>query len=52
MHIIFTEEEKRYIIKEPFNWHVSDDAPKDIRESIEEKLRLLNGSYMIRNQAR
>ncbi len=41
MHIVFTETENQYIVKEPFNWHVSEDVPKELRESIEKKLLLL-----------
>lgn len=39
--VIFTEEERKYIIKEPYNWHVSEDAPKEIADIIEKKLKLL-----------
>ena len=42
MYIDFTDEENKYIIKEPFNWHVSEDAPDEIRKSIEKKLNLVN----------
>lgn len=43
MHIDFTERESRYLVKEPFNWHVSREAPDDIRKSIEQKLKALDG---------
>ena len=42
MHVQFTEEESRYLVKEPFNWHVSEDAPDSVRKSIEKKLELVN----------
>lgn len=43
MHIDFTERENRYLVKEPFNWHVSREAPDDIRKSLEQKLKALDG---------
>lgn len=42
MTIKFTEEELEYIDTEPFNWTVKEDAPKELKESIERKLNLLN----------
>lgn len=41
MTLIFTDEEKEWLIKEPFNWHTKDGCPKEIAESIQQKLRLL-----------
>lgn len=42
MHIDFTERESRYLVKEPFNWHVSREAHDDMRKSIEQKLKALD----------
>ena len=42
MTIIFTDEEYEYIEKEPFNWHPKKSCPKEIKTSIEKKLKLLN----------
>lgn len=41
MTIIFTEAEKEWIDREPFDWKVKEGCPEEIRESIEEKLKLL-----------
>ena len=41
MTITFTEEELEWIAKETFNWHVKSNAPKKLRESIEQKLKYL-----------
>lgn len=43
VHVNFTERENRYLVKEPFNWHVSNDAPDDVRKSIEQKLNAIDG---------
>lgn len=39
--ILFTEEEKKWIIKEPFNWHVDPKAPEKTKKSLERKLKKL-----------
>ncbi len=41
MHIIFTEEEKEWIEKEPFNWHIKDGCPKEIMVQLQKKLDVL-----------
>lgn len=41
MTIIFTEEEEKYIVKEPFNWHIAKDCPEQIKESLAKKLSML-----------
>lgn len=46
VHVNFNERESRYLVKEPFNWHVSNDAPDDVRESIEQKLNAIDGQRM------
>ena len=43
MHVMFTEQEDEWLVKEPFNWHVKEGTPENIRKSIEKKLELLNG---------
>lgn len=43
MTVIFTEEEKEWIIIEKFNWHIADNCPEDMKKVISEKLRKLNG---------
>jgi hypothetical protein len=42
MHVEFTEQEKKYIVKEPFNWHTKDGAPDDVRDSINQKINAMN----------
>ena len=41
MTIDFTEQERQYIVKEPLNWHVSEDCPESMREDIVRKLNAL-----------
>lgn len=41
MQLSFTEEEREYIVAEPFNWHIKDDAPEPVRKSLEEKLEAI-----------
>ena len=41
MHLIFSEEEKKWIKKEPFNWTVNKNCPKDVRNKIKKKLETL-----------
>lgn len=48
MTITFTEEEQVWLEKSMFNWHVKDDAPEGVRESIESKLKLLSGEKLIK----
>lgn len=52
MTINFTEEEKEYIDKQPFNWKVAEDCPKEIRKGLEEKLSILNGKTYDYNKRR
>lgn len=40
MTMIFTDEEKEWLVMEPFNWHVKDGCPEDIEKSIKRKLEL------------
>lgn len=40
--IIFTEEEMKWIIKEPFNWHIDENCPEELREQIQRKMNILN----------
>lgn len=42
--IVFTSEEREYIIKDFGNWHISDDCPANLKESIQKKLDLLYSS--------
>lgn len=42
MHIEFTEEERRYLVQDPFDWHPSEDAPSRVRRSILRKTRVLD----------
>ena len=42
MHIVFSEEEKRWIDKNLFNWTAKEGCPEDVRKSLEHKLKLLN----------
>lgn len=42
MTIIFTEQELEWIEKEPLNWHPKDGCPKNIKDSLEKKIKLLN----------
>lgn len=41
MHIIFSEDEKKWIDKKLFNWTVKSGCPEDVRKSIEVKLKVL-----------
>ena len=41
MTIFFTEEETKYIVKELFNWHVSEDCPEELKKKINKKLNAL-----------
>lgn len=43
MIILFTEEEKEWIDKKPFDWSIIPGAPADIEESIRKKLEELKG---------
>lgn len=42
MHIIFTEDEMKYINTKAFGWPIKDQCPDKIRKSIERKKELLN----------
>lgn len=42
MHMEFTEEERRYLVRDPFDWHPSEDAPARVRRSILRKTRMLD----------
>lgn len=41
MHLIFSEEEKKWIKKETFNWTVEKNCPKELRKKINKKLEVL-----------
>lgn len=41
MTILFTEEERNWINKTPFNWAVKVGAPQNIKKALEKKLALL-----------
>jgi hypothetical protein len=41
LHLIFSEEEKKWIKKEPFNWTTKKNCPKDLRKKIKKKLEIL-----------
>lgn len=43
MHIIFTEEEKEWIEKEPFNWHIKKGCPEELKDKISKKLKCIYG---------
>lgn len=38
MHIFFTDEEQKYIIKDLFGWKVKKDCPQDIKKEILKKM--------------
>jgi len=38
MIMIFTDEEKEWLVTEPNNWHIKNGCPKRIKESLEKKL--------------
>ena len=44
MHLIFTDEEKEWIDKKPFNWTIKKECPKEIKEGLEKKLKLLSNN--------
>ena len=43
MHMPFSEEEKRWIDRQPLNWKIKPGCPPEVRESITKKLKLING---------
>ena len=47
MHLFFTEKEMQYIKRIPFGWSVLKDAPKNIEESINKKIRKINDQFKI-----
>lgn len=42
MTIVFTEEEKKWIDKKPFNWKIKSKCPLKLRKEIKKKLDILN----------
>jgi hypothetical protein len=38
MHIFFTDEEQKYIIKDIFEWKVKKDCPQDVKKEILKKM--------------
>lgn len=42
MHIVFTEEELRWIKKDVFSWPLKNGCPSSIKKSIEKKKAILN----------
>ena len=43
MHLIFTEEEKEWIVMKPLNWTVKEGCPEEIKKELDKKLKLLKG---------
>ena len=43
MTLLFSEEELKWIIKEPFHWRLKEGCPMKYRTGIEQKLSLLYG---------
>lgn len=41
MTVIFSEEEKEWIDKKPFNWTIKKGCPENIRKSLKRKLDAL-----------
>jgi hypothetical protein len=39
----FTEEERRYLVRDPFDWHPSEEAPAHVRKSINRKISSIDG---------
>lgn len=52
MIVIFTDEEKEWLDREPFNWHAAKGAPETIRQSLEEKLKVMNQQATMERRAR
>lgn len=44
MVVHFTEEEKEWIVEEPFNWHIAEGCPEIIAGDLRRKLDLLYAS--------
>ena len=42
MVINFSDNEKKYIVMEKGNWHITDDCPENIKEKLKKKLEMLN----------
>lgn len=49
MTIKFSDEEKKWIIKDDFNWKLSKDCPDKLKKLLEKKLSLLNKSSYVYN---
>lgn len=45
MHIIFTEEEKRWIDTKKFGWPIKEDCPEEIKKRIEKKKSAIDSQY-------
>lgn len=45
MTVRFSVEEYEWIIQEPFNWHIKERCPGNLRKTIEEKFALLDWFY-------
>lgn len=41
MHIIFTDEEQKYIDKKSFNWTIKENCPEGIKVTLEKKFKEL-----------
>lgn len=41
MIVIFTDEEKKWIEKEPLNWHIKQGCPEQIKKELQRKLKLV-----------
>lgn len=46
MTIIFTDDEIEWVVKEPFNWHIKNGCPSNLKKSIERKLKRLSNEYL------
>ena len=44
MTIRFTDEEREWLVMEPFNWHIREGCPKNIRKGLAKKLELLSNN--------
>lgn len=42
MHMLFTNEELKWIDTKTFGWPIKRSCPKDIRENIEKKIKIIS----------
>lgn len=45
MHMIFTEEEKRWIVVNKFGWPIKSGCPSKIKKSIEKKKNEIKNQF-------